>query len=85
MSRVTLILDPTLPTSLPEASIQVTAWFGGRRVLEANEPIRQLTPWSESHAVALLQGRSTGWVDELYELPLFEAFRLAIDHEALNA
>jgi 2-methylcitrate dehydratase PrpD len=84
MDRVTVIMDAQRPTSLIEASIQVAAWSGGRQVLDADEPLRQLTPWSEPHAVALLEGRSTDWVTRLYALPYAEAYALATDPAELG-
>jgi 2-methylcitrate dehydratase PrpD len=83
MDRVTLIMDDQAPTSLADASIQIKAWSGGRQVLETTEQLRQLTPWSLSHALELLRGRPTGWVTRLYGLPYAKAYGLATDRAEL--
>jgi hypothetical protein len=79
MDHVTLIMDDDAPTSLAEASIQIRAWSRGSQVLETNEQLRQLKPWSLSHALDLLRGRSTDWINRVYALPYAEAYGLATD------
>jgi hypothetical protein len=79
MRRVTLIMDDQAPTSLAEASIQIRAWSQGSQVLETDEPLKQLKPWSLSHALELLRGRSTDWITRVYTLPYAEAYGLATD------
>lgn len=83
MDQVTLIMDDQAPTSLAEASIQIRAWSQGSQVLETNEELRQLTPWSLSHALELLRGRSTDWIMRVYALPYAEAYGLATDRTEL--
>jgi hypothetical protein len=79
MDQVTLIMDDQAPTSLAEASIQIRAWSHGSLVLETNEQLRQLRPWSASHALDLLRGRSTDWITRVYAMPYADAYRLATD------
>jgi hypothetical protein len=83
MDSVTLIMDGEAPTSLAEASIQIKAWSRGRQVIETTEQLRQLTPWSLSHALELLRGRPTGWVTRLYALPYAEAYGLSTNRTEL--
>lgn len=79
MDQVALIMDDQAPTSLAEASIQIRAWSHGSLVLETNEQLRQLRPWSASHALDLLRGRSTDWITRVYAMPYADAYRLATD------
>jgi hypothetical protein len=83
IERVTLISDKEAPTSLANASIGISAWSGGRQILDSTEDLRQLRPWSVEYAAELLQGRPAGWLPSLYRLPYAQAYALATDRSAL--
>jgi hypothetical protein len=78
MRRVTVSLDPDIPTQFNQTYVEVRTVDGEHGSRDAAYYLRDLKPWNRAHAAALLEGMpSTDWVPQVFESPYLAAYIVA--------
>lgn len=74
LPHVHIAMDRAAPTRLNEAMVGLVAWRDGKRVLQAERPVRDLKGWGVEHAQTLLGPGRDEPLAALYAGPLLGAY-----------